>query len=224
MNLEPDPSATTEPRPLDLNARYALLHQEMVQRLERTAVVESHGLLYILLGWEHLIACAISNYLVEVVQLQRPYRWPYLVLWLTWAALALGTVRFVRRPPQAEPSPLLSLSDRIWAMFFLLCGNVVMLNVTAGLPVFVFLPALATLASFAFTFMTILVSRRFLAAIGVMFATGMAIAHFPRYGFLLYGAGWLIVLEALGMILWRKRKTCLGRSAEADSTRPVVPS
>ncbi len=212
MNLERVPSPSTGQRPLDIHTRYAHLQQEMIQQLEQTAVVENHGLLYVLLGWEHLLACALSHYFVEVLHLQRPYRWPYLVLWLAWAALALGTIRLVRRPMQAEPSPLLSLSLRIWAMFFLLCGNVVMLNVTAGLPVFVFLPALATLASFAFTFMTVLVSRRFLGAIAVMFATGMAIARLPEYGFLIYGAGWLLVLQTLGMLLWRKRRSYLYRN------------
>src|SRR5262249_41572513 len=36
----------------DLRTRYATLHREMVEQAERAAAVESHWLLYTLLGWE----------------------------------------------------------------------------------------------------------------------------------------------------------------------------
>jgi hypothetical protein len=205
MHADSDPNLTTE-SPLDLQARHARLQQEMVERLEQTAVRDNYGLLLTLLGWEHLVACAVSHYFVEVAHLQRPYRWPYLVVWLAWAVIALATVRLVRGRAVGANSPLLPISDRIWAMFFLLCADVVILNITVGLPVFVFLPVLATLASFALAMMTILASRRFLAAIAVMFVTGMAIARFPAYGFLIYGVGWLVVLQTMGIVLWCKRR------------------
>jgi hypothetical protein len=30
-------------------------------------------------------------------------------------------------------------------------------------------------------------------------------AQFPAYGFLLYGGGWFVVLQTLGMIFYRRR-------------------
>ncbi len=213
MRTDHGPNPLTEHQPVDLQTRYAHLHREMVHRLEQTALRDNYGLLLSLVGWEHLAACAVSHYFVEVMQLQRPYRWPYLVVWLAWAVMALATVQRFRGGAPGGKSPLLPISDRIWAMFFLLCADVVILNITVGLPVFVFLPVLATLASFALAMMTILISRRFLAAIVVMFTTGMACARFPACGFLIYGVGWLVILQTMGIILWCKRRTGCPRAA-----------
>jgi hypothetical protein len=176
----------------------------MVAQLERMALVENHGLIYLLLGWEHLVACAVSNYLMANVHLQAPHRWPYLIPWVVWASVALATVWLVRRRAAEDTSPLGAINYRVWATFFLLCGNVVVLNLLAGVPVFVFLPVLATLSSFAFSVLAWVVSRRFLAASLVMFLTGPWIALFPAYGFLIYGCAWFLVLQTLGICLLRK--------------------
>src|SRR5437868_3006504 len=44
MRADRDPILRTGQSPLDLKGRYALLHGEMVERLEHTAVLENHGL------------------------------------------------------------------------------------------------------------------------------------------------------------------------------------
>jgi hypothetical protein len=193
----------------DLQSRQTVLQREMVQRLGRTAALENHWLIYTLLGWEHLIACAVTYYLAEIVGVQRPFRQPYLVVWMYWAAAAWLTVHFVRRPARGEKNPLTAPIRRTWLMFFLLVGNVVGINLALRLPILVFLPVLATLGSFAFSIMTALVSRRFLPAGLLMFITSILIAQFPIYGFLIYGVSWLAVLQTLGIILWRsKRRLC----------------
>jgi hypothetical protein len=189
----------------DLQARYNHLHREMLDQLERSVALENHWLIYILLGWEQLAACVISHYLVQIAKLQAPYRWPYGLLWLIQTVVALGTVQLIRGQPRMEESPLKSVVNRVWAIFLLLCCNVAILNVVAGLPVFTFLPVLATLSSFAFLVLASLLSRRLLIAALAMFVTGGLIAQFPAYGFLLYGGGWFVVLQTLGLIFFRRR-------------------
>jgi hypothetical protein len=39
----------------------------------------------------------------------------------------------------------------------------------------------------------------------MLFATGTGVALYPHYGFLLYGAGWLIVLETMAVIFRRRQ-------------------
>jgi hypothetical protein len=190
----------TRPVPTDLQARYAQLHRDMVEQLERIVAAENHWLIYTLLGWEHLATCLLSHYFVEGLHLQYPQRWPYLVLWCAQLLVTVATVRLVRGRPRLAASPLQPLINRVWAIFFFLACDVVVLNVTADLPVFTFLPVLGTLSSFAFLVLAALVSGRFLAAALVMFASGILIAHFPHYGFLIYGGGWLLVLQSLGVV------------------------
>jgi hypothetical protein len=190
----------------DLYTRHAVLQRAMIQSLERTAARENYWLIYILVGWEHLAACVATYYLVEILGLQRPYRYPYLVVWLLWVLVAWGTIRLVRGHSASPSSPLVAQIKRTWTMFFLLCGNVIGLNVTAGLPVLVFLPVMATLGTFAFSFLAVVLSRKFLAASLVMFVTSLLIAWFPACGFLIYGGSWLLVLHVLGLILLRNKR------------------
>jgi hypothetical protein len=202
----------------DLSSRYEALHHEMVDQFERTAAVENHWLIYALLGWEHLAACGISHYLVQVKELQQP-RWMYVIVWLVQIFVAVATIKLISgRPPTAE-SPIEPINKRIWTMFLFLCINIAVLNVVAGQPIFVFMPALAALSSFGFTFMTSLISRRFMAAGLVMFATGILMAKFRSYEFLIYGAGWLVVLQTLSVILWRRRQVF---SEEPTATEPYI--
>ena len=189
----------------DLRSRYESLHREMVEQFERTAAVENHWLIYTLLGWEHLVTCGISHYLLRVRELQGP-RWMYVVVWLVQILAVLATVRFISGRSRTDESPIEPINKRIWTMFIFLCINVAVLNVVTGQPIFVFMPALATLSAFGFTFLTSLISRRFMAAGFTMFATGILMAKFPSHEFLIYGLGWFVVLETLSVILWRRRK------------------
>jgi hypothetical protein len=207
----------------NLKARYESLHREMVEQFDRTAAVENHWLIYALLGWEHLAACAVSHYLVQVKELQQP-RWLYVVVWLAQILIAVATIKSISGRSRTEESPIEPINKRIWTMFIFLCINVAVLNVAAGQPIFVFMPALAALSSFGFTFMTSLISRRFMAAGLVMFATGILMAKFGSYEFLIYGAGWLVVLQTLSVILWRRRGlwlSSLGEESERENVQPA---
>jgi hypothetical protein len=202
----------------NLDARYAALHEEMVEQYERYVAVGNHWALYVFLGWEHLAACAGSHYLLEGLRVRSP--WPYAVLWLGQVAVALSAIILTRIRTRAEKSPLQRHVDRTWLVFLLLCWNVAILNVLAGQPVFAFLPVLATLSSFAFLVLTSFLSRRFLAAALTLCATGGLIARFPEYGFLLYGAGWLVVLQAIGIVFFCKRRRWLPAGPTNVDRRP----
>jgi hypothetical protein len=204
----------------DLQARFEALRQEMVAQFERTAAVENHGLMYTLLGWEHMLTCTVSHYLLAVAVGQSAY-WPYVVLWLGQIFAALATIKLVTGRPQVEESPLEPLNKRIWTMFIFLCINVAVLNVVAGQAIFVFLPTLAVLSAFGFTFLTTVVSWRFTLAGLALSVTGILMASFPEQGFLLYGAGWLLVLQTLGILCWRKRRHWLAQPAGSVSPAPA---
>jgi hypothetical protein len=205
----PDRGPVVLPYPSSLATRHEALHGEMVARLDESVVSRGRWLMFSLLAWEHLATCIGSYFLVEVLKLQYPDRWPYLVLWGGQLLAALATAKFVGSRLRGEESPLMPLLHRVWGIFLILSCNVVMLNVTAELPVFTFLPVLSTLSSFAFLVMASFLSRRFIIAALVMFVSGMLIARYPAEGFLIYGGAWWLVLQGLGVIYWVKTRRWL---------------
>ena len=42
-----------------------------------------------------------------------------------------------------------------------------------------------------------------------LFVTGILIARYPQLGFLIYGAGWFVVLQVLGVLFLLKRRNWL---------------
>jgi hypothetical protein len=187
-----------------LAARSAALHQEMIEQYERFLAAGNHWTLYAFLGVEHMGICAGSYYLQSVLGVQSP--WPYFFLWLAQVGVGLAAITLADARTPVAKSPLERPVRGTWTAFILLCWGVAALNVLAGHPVFLFLPVLATLSSFAFLVLSSLLSRRFIIAALAMCVTGGLIAHFPDYGFLIYGAGWLVVLEGLAVIFFRKRQ------------------
>ncbi len=206
-------------RAASLEGRCAALHADMVAQYERYVSARGQWAVFFILGWEHLAACGASYYLKEVLGVQSP--WPFAALWLLQVGVAVAVVQLGRRLAPAKRSPLQLQVDRTWTVFLLLCWNVAILNELAGQPVFVFLPVLATLSSFAFLVLACLVSWRFVAAALALCVTGGLIARFPAYGFLIYGGGWLVVLQALGVVYFRKRKRWLPAGACPDAA--VLP-
>jgi hypothetical protein len=198
-----------------LPMRHAALHAEMVRQFERSVALAGHWILYVFLGFEHLGAC-VGSYSLQAAGVR--LRWPYALLWLFQTGVALGAINLARAWGRVEVSPLQRYVSRTWIIFLLLCWNVAILNVLAGQPVFVFLPVLATLSSFAFLVLTSFLSRRFLPAALTMWVTAGLIARFPQYGFLLYGTAWLLVLETLGVVFFRKQR----RWRAADHSQPPL--
>ncbi|MBY0525408.1 MAG: hypothetical protein K2R98_18520 [Gemmataceae bacterium] len=207
--------------PANLAERYRLLRHDTLEEFERTAARENYWLIYTLLGWTNLLACAVSHYFVEVMHLQAPNYGPFVLLWAGQIVVALGATTLAGGSWKTAHLPLLAHVNRLCTVFVLLCWNVAVLNVLLGLPIFVLLPALATLSSFMLLVLSMMLSARLVVAALAMFVTGSLMAFYPRIGFLLYGAGWLLVLQTAGVIFFRKRRCWLGESGGHDAIRPV---
>jgi hypothetical protein len=193
--------------PATLAERYYALRRESLEGFEQTAFQENYWLTYSLLGWTNLVACGVSHYLIQVLHVQD--YWPYVLLWTIQIGVALGLTTLVGGSWKTDHLPLLAHVNRIGTVFVLLCWNVAVLNVLLGLPIFVLAPVLATLSSFALLALSMILSPWLIVAALVMFVTGSLMARFPDVGFLIYGGGWLLVLQTLGVIFYRKRRRWL---------------
>jgi hypothetical protein len=79
------------------------------------------------------------------------------------------------------------------------------MNTLRGNEMFELLPAMASLASFAFLVMTFSVHRWFFAAVLVMFAAGLLMAAFLLHAYLVFAWAWWLVLNGIGISLVCRR-------------------
>lgn len=160
----------------------------------------------ILVGWLHLAAFSGCYYLTIV----RDYHESdaYLGIWLG-ELLAMGLIfRLCGGPRSAAlvPGPMELLVRRIWITYFILAFNLGSLNFLRGHRMFEFFPAMASLASFAFLMMTLLVDRRFFAAVLVMFGAGLLMAANFWHAFLIFALAWWLVLQGIGWYLLSQKR------------------
>jgi hypothetical protein len=196
--------------PLETIARPELIAQEQRQQLAQLALERNWGLSLVLVGWLHL-AIFLTCYYLTIV---RDYHgsFGYLTLWLGELA-AVGLIfRVCGGARRAEPPPLELLVRRIWIAYFVLAFNLGSLNVLRGHALFEFFPAIASLASFAFIMMSVLLSGRFFAAVLVMFGSGLLMAAHLLHAFLIFALAWWLVLNTIGLILWLPRWAAQGSS------------
>ncbi len=161
------------------------------------------GLSLVLTGWLHLLAFSLCYYLTMV----RDYHEPagYLSI---WAGELVGMGLIFRlcggRRPAGEPSLAAErFVFRVWGSYFLLAFNLCTMNALRGHRMFEFFPAMGSLASFAFLAMTFAVSRRFFAAVLVMFAAGLLMAASLLHAYLVFALAWWLVLNGIGLRLLR---------------------
>lgn len=201
----------------DLNLRCNRLHGELVEHLEQTALQENHGLICIVIGWQHWLACITANYLTDITPTQT---WLHVLPVLGFAILALLTVRCLRDQSETTSSPLAKQVARLGLVFLLLSGSAVVLTFVLGLFSSLCPALLALLSVFLFAALGILVTSRFLPAALLLAGAGLAGALVPAFGFAIYGCCWLIVLQTLGLELVRKRRLWL---AEEQYRSQVLP-
>ena len=109
--------------------------------------------------------------------------------------------------PAETPPPLARFVVRVWLSYFVLAFNLGSMNTLRGHRLFELFPAMASLASFAFLVMTFAVSRRFFAAVLVMFAAGLLMAAFLLHAFLIFALAWWLVLNGIGLALWSANRS-----------------
>lgn len=180
--------------------------ERMVSQLEATAAGRNWGVALVVAGWVHLGVFMLCHYLSSVWDYH--HRAVFVALWVGELAAVAAVFRLCGGRRGAEPavSALERVVRRIWGAYLILAINVTVLNGTAGHARFVLLPAIASLASFSFIMMTVLVTWRFFGPVLVMFASGLVMVHNPQYAYLVFGVAWWIVLERAGMVLWQKRR------------------
>jgi hypothetical protein len=188
------------------------------------------GVTLLLLGWWHLVCFSACWYLTNIVQYNGSPG--YLAIWFTELAGMGLLFRFVGGRRSIPVGPLEATVQRVWIAYFVLAFNLGSLNTLRGHAMFEFFPAIATLASFAFIVMTVLVDGRFFLAVLVMFASGLLMAANFLHAFGIFAVAWWIVLEGLGgYLVWSERRATAhffggaGGSAKVSaSTATSAPS
>jgi hypothetical protein len=193
-----------------------------VEQLARRARLRRWGLALVLVGWLHLLSFGLCYYLTIV----RAYHEPggYLAIWVG-ELLGVGIVfrlcggrRTVTGPPPAE-----RFLVRVWVSYFVLAFNLGTLNTLRGHKMFEFFPAMGSLASFAFLVMTFAIHRRFFLAVLVMFGSGLLMAAHLLHAYLVFALAWWLVLNAIGLRLWRHQARAEGCLRGHPITAAAVP-
>jgi hypothetical protein len=175
-----------------------------IEELQHLAREGNWGRSLILVGWLHLLAFSLCYYLTVV---QEYHDAPgYLVIWVS-ELVGVGLILRLSSGPRrsARPSPLYRFIVRVWISYFVLAFNLCSMNTLRGHKLFELFPAMASLASFAFLVMTFAVSRRFFAAVLVMFACGLLMSAYLLHAYLIFALGWWLVLNGIGLRLWQDR-------------------
>jgi hypothetical protein len=199
-----------------------------LDRLVRLARRRRWGLSLLLIGWLHLLAFWLCHHLSA----DRDYHEPagYLAVWVCELCGAGLIFRLCGGPRLAEAPPQLArFVARLWLAYFLLAFNLCTMNRLRGHLLFELFPAMASLASFAFLVMSFTVSRRFYAAVLVMFAAGLLMSANLSCSYLVFGLAWWLVLNGIGWVLLPGRNSSSGQTPwvevpRADARRAVAES
>jgi hypothetical protein len=200
-----------------------------VEQLGRLALRRRWGLALVLTGWLHLLAFSLCYYMT--VGLEYHQAAGYLAVWVS-ELLGMGLIFRLSGGPRSPQEPSLPLERflvRVWVSYFLLAFNLGSMNSLRGHYLFELFPAMASLASFAFLVMTFAISRRFFAAVLVMFAAGLLMAAFLLHAYLIFAVAWWLVLGGIGLRLsvagveTESRPSPVGRHATAISPLEIVP-
>jgi hypothetical protein len=185
--------------------------------LARLARERRWGLSLLLVGWLHLLAFALCYVLTVVVDYHEPAG--YLAVWAAELAAAGLVFRLCGGPRLAAPAPPLArLVARVWLAYFVLACNLCAMNGLRGHRMFELFPALASLASFGFLVMAFAVSRRFFAAVLVLYPAGLLMAAQLRHAYLVFGLAWWLVLHGIGLaLLARPRPVAPASPAEGGA-------
>lgn len=210
-----------------MNNRLKSLLQVELAAEDRQALAElarerNWGMALLLVGWLHLAAFSFCYYLTIV---QNYHDSPgYLSVWIgelcgMWLIFRLCSGR---RPADVPPQSLEQFIRRVWIAYFILAFNLGSMNTLRGHDMFELFPAMASLASFAFIMMSVVIDWRFFGAVVVMFAGGLLMAANLLHAYLIFAVAWWAVLNAIGLQLWRKDGRHSGRllsnEEEADGS------
>jgi hypothetical protein len=190
-----------------------------LDQLARLARQRRWGLALLLVAWLHLLAFSLCHYLTIACGYHEAAG--YLAVW-AGELCGMGLIfRLCGGPRPAEaPPPLARFIFRLWVSYFVLAFNLGTMNTLRGNRLFELFPAMASLASFAFLVMAFAVSRRFFAAVLVMFAAGLLMSAYLMHAYLIFALAWWLVLNGIGLgLLWGRLRRRRG-SAVRCQRRP----
>lgn len=150
--------------------------------------------------------------------------WVSLSLWGSELLAVMTTLRLVAGRGWLHDSPAIGLIFRVWVTFLILSFNVSMLNTLTGWSVDWFKLVWCTLASFGFATMAWLFGGRFLVPAFQMYFTGLIMARFPRWAYLIHGLSWCATLQFIGLDLTRRRSRLTGLPATAEAETTATPA
>jgi hypothetical protein len=206
-----------------------LIPESQVAELAEVARQRRWAVTFLLLGWWHLVAFLACWYLTNKVNYHHSPG--YLAIWVT-EFVGMGLLfRLVGGPRSTPVGPLEAIVQRVWLAYFVLAFNLGSLNTLRGHAMFEFFPAIATLASFAFIVLTVLVDGRYFLAVLVMFASGLLMAANFLHAFGIFAVAWWIVLEGIGgyLLVAERRATHFfsgagGAGGSAKNSAPTATS
>jgi len=209
-----------------LNLWETLATPEQLDSLERAARQRKWALALILVGWLHLLSFLLCYYLTIIEEYHDAPG--YLAVWV---AELIGVGLIVAACAGRRPAPLPALARvvaRIWLAYFVLALNLGSMNALRAHGRFELFPALASLASFGFVMMAMVVNRWFFAAVLVMFASGLLMSAFFLHAYLIFALAWWLVLNGIGLAVLRggqfSHPDPSGRKSRRVSTIPASTS
>lgn len=148
----------------------------------------------------HLLAFLVCQALAEPVS-RRDLR--YLAIWFIELVCVFGVMRVLAGRHWIRRSAAMNLAAKLWTTFLILSFNVVSLNSLVGIENPWFKAVWGTLSTFLFASLAWLFTPLFFIPAVQMWATGMLMAQFDPYAYLIYGVSWSLAL--FGIAGWIRR-------------------
>lgn len=182
--------------------RFADVVASLFRETHHAVVLEDWGLLWMWHSLVLFIACALTN-AMHWYDLQQ--RWVYIVVWTVglwvWAAVfwwlrrRIGPVTFVERQ-----------IAHVWAASMIAIALLFYIEIALEMPVLGLSPVLALVAGIVFMVKAGILSGTFYFQAAAMFLTAFAMARFPDFAHLIFGAIAAICFFVPGLKYHRQRQ------------------
>ncbi len=159
-------------------------------------VVARWWLVWLLVAVQIPVSSGLTQWLIWSNEQQL---WPYAAVWAGQVAVLFATIKLVLHRAGGSRTQRERFIWWIWSTFLALACAVPLIGLARGLEPFELAPVIALLAAFGFAITGATVHRLFFLGAVAFAAITAAMLFFPRYEFLIYGAGWTAVLWALAI-------------------------
>lgn len=193
------------------SGRFADVVARLFRETHHATILENWGLLWMWHSLVLFIACALTNAL-QWYHFQQ--RWVYIVVWTVglwiwagvfwWLRRRMGPVTFVERQ-----------IAHVWAASMVAIALLFYIEMMLDMPVLRLSPVLALIAGMVFVVKAGILSGSFYIQAAVMFLSAFAMARFPAFAHLIFGAVAAACFFMPGLKYYRQRK----RSSRQGASR-----